>query len=47
MSLEGDVAQERVWTGIQALEAGLVDEVGGLDACLVDLATRLGSSKLK
>ena len=47
MSLEAveSVAQGRVWTGVQALEAGLVDELGGLDACLADLATRLGSSE--
>ena len=32
MSLEAveSVAQGRVWTGVQALEAGLVDELGGL-----------------
>ena len=47
MSLERveGVAQGRVWTGSQALEAGLVDELGGLDACLADLANRLGSSE--
>ena len=26
------VAQGRVWTGVQAKERGLVDELGGLDA---------------
>ena len=39
------VAQGRVWTGAQALEAGLIDELGGLDACVVDLAKRLGYSE--
>ena len=28
------VAQGRVWTGAQALEAGLVDSLGGLDAAV-------------
>ena len=47
MSMEGveSVAQGRVWTGTQALEVGLVDELGGLDACLIDLANRLGYSE--
>lgn len=47
MSLDGveAVAQGRVWTGVQAFDAGLIDEVGGFDACLVDLATRLGYSE--
>ena len=38
MSLDGveAVAQGRVWTGVQAFDAGLIDEVGGFDACLVD-----------
>ncbi|MDR1454325.1 MAG: signal peptide peptidase SppA [Tannerella sp.] len=34
------VGQGRVWTGKQALEAGLVDELGGLDRA-VDLASEL------
>lgn len=29
-----EVAQGRVWTGNQALERGLVDEIGGLDAAI-------------
>ncbi len=32
------VAQGRVWTGSQALERGLVDEVGGLDVALAKAA---------
>ena len=47
MSMEDveSIAQGRVWTGMQALDAGLVDELGGLDACLIDLANRLGYSE--
>jgi len=33
-----EVAQGRVWTGEQALERGLVDELGGLDVALVKAA---------
>ena len=38
------IAQGRVWTGRQALERGLVDRLGGLDAALDEAATlaRLG-----
>jgi protease-4 len=38
------IAQGRVWTGRQALERGLVDRLGGLDAALGDAAAlaRLG-----
>jgi protease IV len=35
-----EVAQGRVWTGAQAKERGLVDEVGGLDAALKSAARR-------
>jgi protease-4 len=35
------VAQGRVWTGTKALELGLVDEIGGLDAALAE-ARKLG-----
>lgn len=34
------VAQGRVWTGAQAKQRGLVDELGGLDAAVADAATR-------
>ncbi len=37
------VAQGRVWTGAQALERGLVDELGGLDAALAKAAALSGS----
>jgi protease IV len=33
-----EVAQGRVWTGQQALERGLVDELGGLDAAIAHAA---------
>jgi protease-4 len=33
------IAQGRVWTGRQALERGLVDRLGGLDAALADAAS--------
>lgn len=39
-----EVAQGRVWTGRQALERGLVDEIGGLDKALWLVATLAGSS---
>jgi protease-4 len=32
------IAQGRVWTGKQALERGLVDQLGGLDAAVADAA---------
>ena len=35
------IAQGRVWTGVRAKELGLVDEIGGLDAALVE-ARKLG-----
>lgn len=34
------IAQGRVWTGQQALEHGLVDQLGGLDAAVADAASR-------
>ena len=34
------IAQGRVWTGQQALEYGLVDQLGGLDAAVADAASR-------
>ncbi|HLL17329.1 MAG TPA: signal peptide peptidase SppA [Rubrivivax sp.] len=34
------VARGRVWSGAQAKERGLVDELGGLDAALADAAAR-------
>ena len=34
------VAQGRVWTGAQALERGLVDSLGGLDAAIASAALR-------
>ena len=37
-----EVAQGRVWTGKQAVEAGLVDELGSLDDCIADLIRRMG-----
>ena len=39
------IAQGRVWTGQQALERGLVDQLGGLDAAIADAArlARLGN----
>jgi protease-4 len=36
------VAQGRVWLGSQALEKGLVDKLGGLDAVLKAAAARAG-----
>ena len=35
-----EIAQGRVWTGKQALENGLVDELGGLEDA-IDLAASL------
>jgi protease-4 len=37
-----EVAQGRVWTGEQALERGLVDELGGLDAAVAYAADEAG-----
>jgi protease-4 len=36
----GELAQGRVWTGLQALENGLVDYLGGLDHA-IDIAAEL------
>ena len=33
------IAQGRVWTGQQALERGLVDQIGGMQAALADAAS--------
>jgi len=33
-----DVAQGKIWTGIQALENGLVDELGGMDDAIIKAA---------
>jgi len=38
------VAQGRVWTGEQALEKGLVDEIGGLDQAIAYAASSTGIS---
>ncbi|MGV0024565.1 signal peptide peptidase SppA [Phormidesmis priestleyi] len=35
-----EIAQGRVWSGIQAKSLGLVDELGGLDAAIKDAAKR-------
>ena len=37
-----DIAGGRVYTGQQALELGLVDKIGGLDAAIADAAERAG-----
>ena len=37
-----EIAQGRVWTGKAALENGLVDEIGGLDAALAHVTTLAG-----
>ena len=34
------IARGRVWTAKQAMELGLIDEIGGLQAALLDAATR-------
>ena len=39
------IAQGRVWTGQQALERGLVDQLGGLDAAVADAAGRASLGK--
>lgn len=36
------IAQGRVWTGLKALEIGLVDELGGLDNAVAYAATKAG-----
>ncbi|MGY5351534.1 signal peptide peptidase SppA [Wenyingzhuangia sp. IMCC45533] len=42
MSMEevDEVAQGRVWTGVKALEVGLVDELGGLDVAIMYAAKK-------
>ncbi len=40
-----DLAGGRVWSGTQAKEAGLVDELGGLDDCLAAVAKKAGIEK--
>lgn len=40
-----EVAQGRVWTGRQAIEAGLIDKLGSFDDCLADLTLRLGRAE--
>ncbi|MEM1124982.1 MAG: S49 family peptidase, partial [Bacteroidota bacterium] len=37
-----EVAQGRVWTGEKALELGLVDELGGLEAAIAEVTERAG-----
>ena len=37
-----EIAQGRVWSGTQALQLGLVDELGGLDAALAHAASSAG-----
>lgn len=37
------IAEGRVWDGRQALKLGLVDELGGLDACIAAIASELGA----
>jgi len=37
-----EIAQGRVWTGAKALEIGLVDEIGGLEAALAEARTLAG-----
>ncbi len=37
-----EIAQGRVWSGTQALDLGLVDEMGGLDAALAHAASTAG-----
>lgn len=39
------VAGGRVWSGADAIEAGLVDEIGGLEAAIADAAARAGVEK--
>lgn len=40
------IARGRVWTGSDALEVGLVDELGDLDAAIADAAARAGLDSL-
>lgn len=40
-----DLAGGRVWSGTQAKQAGLVDEIGGLDDCLATVAKKAGLEK--
>jgi protease-4 len=40
-----DLAGGRVWSGTQAKQAGLVDEIGGLDDCLAAVAKKAGVEK--
>jgi len=40
-----DLAGGRVWSGTQAKQAGLVDEIGGLDDCLAVVAKKAGIEK--
>ncbi|NBX66520.1 MAG: signal peptide peptidase SppA [Proteobacteria bacterium] len=42
-----DMAQGRVWTGRQAKERGLVDEIGGLRVALEDVARKLGVASVE
>jgi protease-4 len=46
MSVEraGDLAEGRVWIGSDALELGLVDELGGLDPAIASAAGKVGLS---
>jgi protease-4 len=37
-----EIAQGRVWSGTDALEVGLVDELGGLDAAIAHAAEKAG-----
>jgi protease IV len=39
------VARGRVWSGAQAKARGLVDQLGGLEAAIIDAATRAGLDK--
>ncbi len=41
------IAGGRVWSGAQALQLGLVDRLGGLDAALADAASKAGLEKGK
>lgn len=40
-----DLAGGRVWSGTQAKQAGLVDEIGGVDDCLAVVAKKAGLEK--
>jgi protease-4 len=40
-----EIAQGRVWTGTQALQVGLVDEIGGLDRALEIAREKAGIAK--